>query len=180
MNYSYLPGSKLIEILQEKLSSIRTGRINSSILDSITVDAYGSKMHFVELSTITTPEAAQLLITPFDKTVLPAMEKAIIDSNLGVNPVNDGAGLRLVFPPLTEENKKQRVKEIATHLEEVKIMMRSNRQDILKKMKRDKEAGELTEDDLRRQETELQKEVDALNAEFEKVAKEKEEDLMKV
>lgn len=180
MNYTYLPGSKLLEILHEKLSTIRTGRINSSILDSIEVEAYGSKMHFIELATVTTPEAAQLLITPFDKTVLPAMEKAIIDSNLGVNPVNDGAGLRLVFPPLTEENKMKRVKEIATHLEEARIMIRSNRQDVLKKMKRDKEAGEITEDDLRRQEGDLQKEVDSLNAEFEKIAKEKEEDLMKV
>jgi len=180
MNYSYLPAQKLKDVLHEKLSGIRTGRINSSILDSVVVEAYGSKMHFIELSTITIPEPAQLLITPFDKSVLPAMEKAIVNSNLGVNPVNDGAGLRLVFPPITEENRKKRVKEIATILEEVKIMLRSNRQDILKKFKREKEEGQMTEDDLRRNETQLQSEVDSLNEELEAITKQKEEELMKV
>lgn len=180
MNYSYLPGDKLIDIFHQKLSGIRTGRINSSILDPIMVEAYGSQMHFNELSTVTIPEAAQLLITPFDKSVLPAMEKAIVDSNIGVSPINDGAGLRLVFPPLTEENKKARVKEISVLLEEMRVNMRSNRHDALKKLKHQKNEGELSEDELKREESEVQKEVDVLSKELEVIAKAKEEELMKV
>lgn len=180
MNYIYLPATKLKEILKEKLNSIRTGRVNSTILDAILVDAYSSKMHINEIATITSPEAGQLLITPFDKSILSSIEKAITLSTLGVNPVNDGAGIRLVFPPLTEENRKARIKDISLYLEESKIAMRNSRQDILKKIKRQKEEGELSEDMAKREETKLQLEVDALILEFEEMTKAKEAELMKL
>jgi ribosome recycling factor len=180
MNYSYLPAQTIIDKFREKLSGLRTGRVNSSILDSILVDAYGSKMRFVEIATVTIPAPAQLMITPFDKSLLPAMDKAIVDSNVGVSPVNDGAGLRLNFPPMTEETRKQRLKEVGVLLEEMIVSIRGNRQDVLKKLKHQKEEGELSEDELRREETDIQKEVESLTAELKAIAKAKETEILKV
>lgn len=179
--YSILSrATRIAEDFQEKLKSIRTGRVNASVLDTIMVEAYGTKMHINELATVTSPEPAQLLVTPFDKGVLTSMEKAVRDSNLGVNPVNDGAGLRLNFPPLTEENRKDKVKEVNKLLEEARIHVRTHRTDVLKDEKKLKEASEITEDDLKRFEEDLQKEVDHLNKELEELAKKKQDELMKI
>lgn len=180
MTYLIFPASKIISFLEQKLSQIRTGRVNAAILDHITVDAYGGSLKLNEVATISIPEASQLMITPFDKSILGALEKAIQTSDLGVNPNNDGAGLRLSFPPLTEESRKVRTKEVAAYLEEARIAMRSQRQNLLKSKKVEKENSEISEDELKRFETQLQKEIDQLNDELVAIAKKKEEELMKM
>ncbi|NJK71663.1 ribosome recycling factor [Candidatus Gracilibacteria bacterium] len=180
MSYKYLNSDKILEHFHHKLSGIRTGRVNASVLDTILVDVYGSKLTIKELATITMPEPTQLLITPFDKNLIQDIQKAINNSTLGVNPNDDGAGIRLAFPPLTEENKKERLKEVGQILEESKISVRSNRQDLLKTKKKAMENDEISEDELRRFEGELQKEVDTINKELEEISKNKEEDLMRV
>ncbi len=179
--YVYLENAqKIIEHLHHQLKSIRTGRINASVLETVLVDAYGSKMHIVELATILQPEASQLLITPFDKSVMSAIEKAVRDANIGVNPVNDGAGVRLVFPPMTEESRKLRAKEVDKHLEEVKIQVRQSRLDAMDVIKKQEKDGDIGEDDLARGEEELQKEVKLLNTELEDIGTAKKEELLKM
>jgi ribosome recycling factor len=180
MSYNILPAQKIIDSFKKSLSSMRTGRVNATVLENILVDAYGSKMHIHEIATINVPENSQLLITPFDKSLNNAIEKAINDSNLGVNPVNDGAGIRLNFPPLTEETRKLRVKEVYKNLEEARIASRNVRQDLLKTEKNKKENSEISEDELRQFETSLQKEIDTLNKELEEIAKNKEAEILKV
>lgn len=171
---------RIVEDFQLKLKSIRTGRVNANVLDNIEVEAYGTRMHIKELATVTSPEPAQLMITPFDKGILNEIEKKIRESNLGVNPVNDGAGLRLNFPPLTEENRKNKVKEVNKLLEEARILVRGHRTDILKNEKKSKEEGQVTEDELKRFEESLQKDVDQLNKKLDEIAKIKQDELMKI
>lgn len=180
MSYEIINGSKVREHLQNKLTGIRTGRVNASALDPIEVEAYGTKMKIIELATVTAPEPAQLMITPFDKSMIPNIAKAINNSNLGVNPNDDGAGIRLSFPPLTEETRAIKAKEVGKELEEARIMLRSMRQDLLKAEKRKKENDEISEDDLNRFEKQLQTEVDNLNKELQEMAKKKEEEIMTV
>jgi ribosome recycling factor len=178
--YLILPGNEILERYKKHLSGIRSGRVNSSILESMTVEAYGSKMHFNEIATITIPEPVQLLITPFDKSLISNIVKAINDSNLGVNPQDDGVGVRLMFPPLTEETKKLRVKDLHKLREEARIEVRLKRQDALKDAKDEKEQGISSEDDLKSFEDNLQKEVDNLNSEIEEITKNKEDEVMKI
>jgi ribosome recycling factor len=178
--YKLLPGAQIIDRLVKKIASIRTGSVNSSILENVFVEAYGSKMHFEELATITKPEPTQLMITPFDKSVLNSMYKAILDSNLGINPVNDGAGLRLNFPPLTEETRRIKVKEINQLAETAKIELRQTRQDLIKTKRKEETDGFISESELTIFESSMQKEVDELNKEIEAVVKAKEVELMKI
>lgn len=180
MSYTILPAQKIIEHFTQKLSTIRTGRVNASILDSLSVEAYGSRLSIREIATITIPEPSQLLITPFDKGLITAIEKTVQESNLGVNPGNDGAGVRLIFPPMTEENRKSRIKEVGKLLEETRISIRNSRHDVLKHKKREQEDSLISEDDYNRYETIVQKEVDNLNKEVEQLAKSKEEDLLRI
>ncbi len=180
MSYKHLKAKKIIEHLTAILSGIRTGRANSSVLEPISVEYYGSKMQIKELSTITLPEPAQILITPFDKGAIRAICDAINKSNLGVNPIDDGVGIRLNFPPLTEETRKKLAKSVSVFIEETKIMVRNSRQDILKTWKRQKDDSLLSEDELKKLETELQKEVTDLNKELESIGKSKENELMKM
>ena len=180
MTYTIIQGSKIIETLKSKLSSIRTGRVNASILDNLNIEAYGTHLSIKELATISVPEPSQLLITPFDKTIIQAIEKALVDSNIGANPNNDGAGIRLIFPPLNEETRILKTKEVHKILEEVKIISRTMRQDLLKSQKRLLENSEISEDEMKRYESDLQKEIDALNKEMENLGKQKEEDILKI
>jgi len=176
----YLDSNKILDHFQRQLSVIRTGLVNASVLDHITVVAYGSKMKIVEIAAITKPEPSQLMITPFDKGLISGIAKAIRESNLGINPADDGAGIRLVFPPLTEENRKNRIKEVTIELENTKIVVRNERQSILKQFKQQKEQSEISEDELKKAETEVQKEVEILNAKLEEISKNKEAELMKM
>lgn len=180
MSYNIINGQKVVDHFNHHLVGIRTGRVNINVLDPLNVEAYGSQMKVKELATVTSPEPTQLLITPFDKTMIQPIAIAIQNSNMGVNPVDDGAGIRLNFPPLTEETRAQKAKEVGKELEEARIMMRSMRQDLIKSQKRKKENDEISEDDLKRFESNLQKEVDELNKELQEIAKQKEDDIMKV
>jgi ribosome recycling factor len=171
MSYNILPARIILDKLVTKLSTIRTNIINASILDNIKVPvpSWGGDYGVSELATVNIPETGQLMITPFDKGVLNAIEKAIRDSNLNVNPVNNGAGIRLVFPPMTEENRKARVKELGSYSEESKIEVRNNRQNLIKIEKAKKESGEIGEDVLKRFENDIQKEVDKINVEIDNI-----------
>jgi ribosome recycling factor len=180
MQNNIIDSQKIIDHLKNNLTSIRTGRVTSSVLDIIEVEAYGTNMKIIELATVTVPEPTQLMITPFDKSLIPNIAKAITTSNLGVSPSDDGAGIRLNFPPLTTESRAQKVKEVGKELEESRIMMRSVRQDILKTEKRKKENDEISEDELKNFETQLQKEIDELNKKLQEIAKHKEDELMTV
>ncbi len=180
MNYQYLNATKILDRFHHSLSGLRTGRANSSVLDPILVEMYGSKMAIKELASISQPEPTQLLILAFDKSAIKMIVKAISESNLGINPVDDGSGIRINFPPLTEETRKKLAKSVSVLAEEVKVSVRNNRQDILKTWKKQKEDSLISEDELKKLEVELQKEVEALNKEIELIAKKKEEDVLKV
>jgi ribosome recycling factor len=180
MNYKHLQSAKILEKYSQSLSTIRTGRANASSLDSIMVEFYGSKMSVRELATITSPEPAQLSISPFDKGAIKAISDAIAKSSLGVNPIDDGICVRLNFPPLTEETRKKLAKNVSLMMEEARIVVRNARQDILKTWKKQKDDSEISEDELKKLETELQTEVTELNKEIELIAKTKEADIMKV
>jgi ribosome recycling factor len=180
MLYKYLSAQNILNSYHHTLSVIRSGRVNASVLDQIEIEAYGNKMAVREVATISQPEPSQLLITPFDKSLVKAIVKSINDSNLGVNPIDDGAGVRLNFPPLTEESRKIRVKEVYKLMEEARVVVRNQRHDLIKKWKNEKEQGLIGEDVLNRQEKELQTEVDKINQEIEKITKDKEEELMKI
>lgn len=179
-NYKYISADKILEHLKKRLTSIRTGRVNSAVLDHVLVTAYGDKMPIQSIATINIPEQGQLMITTFDKGLNQAIEKAIFDANIGASPINDGAGIRLTFPPLTEETRTKRAKEVNLHEEDTKITIRSERQEVIKSLKNQKDAGELSEDELKRQEVAIQKEVDMLNKEIEALCEDKKKDLMKV
>lgn len=180
MNYKHIQDSKILDHFYQILSGVRSGRANSSVLEPIQVDMYGSKMQIKELATITLPEPATILITPFDKTAVRAISTAISNSNLGVNPIDDGAGVRLVFPPLTEETRKKLAKNISVFIEDAKIQVRNARQDILKAWKKQKENDELSEDELKKLETELQTEVTSINKEIDERGKKKVEEILKI
>ena len=181
MSYQHLDNAtKIINHLEETVKTIRTARVNASILDNILVEAYGSNMHVNELATINMPMPMQLTITPFDKSVTEPIEKAVRESNLGVNPVNDGAGVILNFPPLSEEQREGKAKEVMSLLEDHKVQVRKDRTDTMKLWKRQKEDGEITEDDINRYEKQLQEEVNKANEELEKIAEDKKEELMKL
>jgi ribosome recycling factor len=180
MNYKHIAAIKILDHFSTVLSGVRSGRANSSVLEPIQVEMYGSKMQIKELATITLPEPATILITPFDKSAIGPISKAISNSNLGVNPIDDGAGVRLVFPPLTEETRKKLAKNISVFVEDAKIQVRNSRQDILKTWKKQKDDSELSEDDLKKLETELQNEVTAVNKEIDEKGKKKVEEILKI
>lgn len=177
---AHINNNKIIEHYKKALSVIRTGLVNSSVLDHIIIEAYESKMKIIELSTVNKTESSQLVITPFDKSLCSVIAKAITVANIGVNPVDNGAGVILNFPPLTEETRKIKVKELKKEEELTKITVRQERQNILNQAKKQKESGEISEDALKKIETEVQKEIDNLNKEVEILTKAKEQELMKL
>ena len=180
MTYTQLNATKILEHFKQTLSGIRTARANSSVLDPIMVEFYGTKMQIKELATLTLPEPSQIMITPFDKSAIKAITKAINDSNLGVNPIDDGICVRLNFPALTEETRKKLAKNVSVEMENAKIAVRNNRQDILKKIKAQKDNSEISEDMVKSLEEDLQKEVVELNKEIEVITKQKEKDIMTI
>ncbi len=177
---SNLNTNKILDHYKKVLSTIRSGTVNASILDNIFVEAYDSKMKIIEVATVNKPESAQLVITPFDKGLLQAISKAISLANIGVNPIDNGAGVILNFPPMTEDSRKIRVKELKKEEESAKIVVRQERQSLMTSAKKQKENSEISEDELKKIETNLQKDVDSLNKEIEKLTKQKEDELMKM
>ena len=167
---------KAIESLEKRFTTVRAGRANPSSLDGIVVEYYGSMTPLKQLATISVPEARQLLIKPFDKSCLSAIEKAILASNLGYNPGNDGETIRIVIPELTEERRKELVKQVKSLSEDAKVSVRNIRREALD----DVEKAELPEDQEKVMEKEIQDLVNEYNKKIEAKLKEKEQDLLTV
>jgi ribosome recycling factor len=172
--------SKSVEATVHNFGSIRTGRANPHLLDRITVDYYGTQTPLKQLATINAPEARLLTITPFDKSSMGEIEKAIRNSDLGLNPSNDGNLIRLTIPELTEERRRDMVKQ-ARHIgEEGRVGIRNVRRDVMHDLRELKSEGEIGEDDERRAEAELQKLTDEKIAELDGILKGKEAEIMEV
>lgn len=167
---------KTISALEVELASIRAGRANPAIIDRITVDYYGTPTPINQMAAISVTEARTLVIQPWDATTLKSIEKAIQTSDIGINPNNDGRVIRLNFPPLTEDRRKELVKQISRNNEDSKVALRNIRRDVMEKLKADKKASAITEDDF----TGLEKDVQELTDKYCKIvdttvgAKEKE------
>lgn len=147
---------KTMQALDHEYTSIRAGRANPSVLDKIRVDYYGTPTQINQMAAVSVSEARILVIQPWDKTTLKSIEKAILASDLGINPQNDGSTIRIVFPPLTEERRKELGKQILKYGEEAKVAIRSIRRDGMEKFKAMKKAGDITEDDLKAYEKDIQ------------------------
>ena len=171
---------KTIENLEEKLSEIRAGRANPAILNKVKIDYYGTPTPINQVAGISVPEARMIMIQPWDVSVLKNIEKAIIASEIGINPNNDGKVIRLVFPELTEERRKDLVKEIKKYAEDAKVAVRNARRDGIEKAKTMQKNGELTEDDLKNAENEIQKITDNRIEKIEKIVEAKELDIMSI
>ncbi len=171
---------KTLNNLHSEYASIRAGRASAAVLDRISVDYYGTPTPINQLATVSVAEARILTIQPWDKSVLSAIEKAIQTSDIGINPANDGSLLRLVFPPLTEDRRKEIVKDIKKKAEEAKVAVRSIRRDAIDKLKKKQKASEITEDDLSNGEEKTQKTTDDYIKKIDDMAKDKEKEVMEI
>jgi ribosome recycling factor len=171
---------KAIGAYSRELASIRAGRANASMLDRISVDYYGAPTPVNQLAGISVPEARLLVIQPYDKTVLGDIEKAIMKSDIGITPSNDGSVIRLAVPALTEERRKDLVKLVKKEAEEAKVAIRNIRRDGNEDFKKLEKNGEITEDDLRRNSEEVQKLTDSYIEKIDALAKDKENEIMEI
>jgi ribosome recycling factor len=171
---------KVIDDFRHKLSTVRTGRASTNILDNITVEAYGAEMPLNQVATINAPEAALLTVQPFDPTLVNTIDKAIRSSDLGLNPGNDGKLIRIPIPPLTEERRKHLAKNIRDMAEEHKTALRNIRRDSNEKMKKALKDKIISEDEERNSLDEVQKITDQFVSKVGELAKHKEDEIMKV
>lgn len=171
---------KSIGAYKEKLSEIRAGRANPAILNKVKIDYYGTPTPINQVAGISVPEARLIVIQPWDVSVLKEIEKAILASDIGLNPNNDGKVIRLAFPELTEERRKDLVKEIRKIAEEAKVAIRAIRRDGIDEAKQKQKNSEITEDDLKNAETEIQKITDKNIEEIDKILADKEKEIMSV
>ena len=151
---------KTAEVLKTQLASVRAGRANAAVLDQITVDYYGVPTPIQQVASVSVPDPRSLLIQPWDASVLKGIEKAILASELGINPQNDGRAIRLVFPQLTEERRKELAKQVKKYGEEAKVAVRNIRREAIDKFKKQQKASEITEDDYKTVEKDIQKLTD--------------------
>ncbi|HWQ58727.1 MAG TPA: ribosome recycling factor [Clostridia bacterium] len=172
--------SKTEATLKRELSTMRAGRANPQVLERILVDYYGTPTPINQVGNISSPEARLLVIAPYDPSMLGAVEKAIQKSDLGINPSNDGKYIRLTFPELTEERRKDLVKTVKKMGEEAKVAVRNIRRDALEQAKKAQKAGEITEDDLKKTEDQVQKQTDGTIKEVDKILADKEKEIMQV
>lgn len=172
--------TKAIKSLQREFTRVRTGRANASLLDGVMVDYYGSPTPVKQIGQISTPEARLLQIQPFDKTILGEIEKAIINANLGLNPSNDGNFIRIQFPALTEEKRKDLVRDIKKMGEDAKIAIRNARRDQNEVVKKAEKNKEITEDELKKFQDEIQKTTDKYVAQVDTIVEAKEKELLTV
>ena len=172
--------TKTCEALNTTLATIRAGRANAAVLDQITVDYYGSPTPIQQVASVSTPDPRSLYIQPWDGSVLKGIEKAILASDLGINPQNDGRGIRLVFPPLTEERRRDLVKQTKKYGEECKVAIRNIRRDAIEKFKKQQKASEMTEDDYKIAEKDIQKLTDDYIKEIDKITERKEKELTEI
>ncbi len=171
---------KSINALMSEYATIRAGRATPAVLERIQVDYYGSPTPIMQMAAISVPEPRTILIAPWDKSTLRDIEKAILTSDLGLNPQNDGTSLRLNFPPLTEERRRELVKGVYKYAEEAKVAVRSIRRDALDKLKDLKKKSEITEDDLRNAEKKMQDFTDKACKEIDGVCAGKEKEIMEI
>jgi ribosome recycling factor len=171
---------KAIASTQNEMAAIRTGKANPQILDRITVDYYGTPSPLKQVANISAPDGQTLLITPYDKSVLSEIEKAIAKSDLGLNPSNDGSVIRISIPALTEERRKEMVKLVKKYSEEGKVAIRNIRRDATDAVKKLEKDENLPEDDVKRQQDEIQKLTDRFTNQLEKMMQEKEKEVMSI
>ena len=182
MDISYLEEKmeKTISILQENFAEVRAGRANPAILNKVTVDYYGTPTPINQVAGISVPEARLIVIQPWDLNLLKEIEKEIIKAELGINPNNDGKVIRLAFPELTEERRKELVKDIKKMAEDSKVAIRSIRREGIDDAKKLKNDSQMTEDELKGAEDQIQKLTDNKVSEIDKILAEKEKDIMNV
>ncbi|MDK2844923.1 MAG: ribosome recycling factor [Enterococcus sp.] len=171
---------KAAENLQRNLGQIRAGRANASLLDRVQVTYYGVPTPLNQMASITIPEARVLMITPFDKSMVQEVEKALLASDLGITPTSDGNVIRLVIPQLTEERRKELAKEVKKEAEQAKVAIRNIRRDAIDEYKKQQKNSEITEDDLRSAEKDIQDLTDESIKELDKIASDKEKELLEV
>ena len=172
--------NKSIDALEREYKSIRAGRANAAVLDRVNVDYYGVPTPVQQMAAVSVPEPRTLLITPWDKTTLKDIEKAILTSEIGINPQNDGTCIRLNFPPLTEERRKDIVKDIRKKGEDAKVAVRNQRRDALDKLKALKKNSAITEDDESNGEKKIQNLTDKFCKEIDELASIKEKEIMEI
>jgi ribosome recycling factor len=165
---------------KDDLAGIRTGRAAPAVLNRVTVEYYGTPVPLNQLAGVSVPEPRLLQIQPFDKNAIGAIEKAIMQSDIGITPSNDGNVIRLAFPPLTEERRKELVKQVHHRAEEARVAVRNVRRHTKEEMERLERDGSISEDDLIRAEKELQKLTDRFVAEVDEIQGHKEQELMEV
>ncbi len=172
--------TKTIGALKSEYATIRAGRASAAVLDKIRVDYYGTPTPVNQLAAVSVAEARILTIQPWDKSVLGGIEKAIQASDIGINPQNDGTVIRLTFPPLTEDRRKEIVKSIRATAEDSKVAIRSIRRDCIDKLKKMEKASEITEDDLKEGEKQIQDKTDKYIKEIETISGDKEKEVMEI
>jgi ribosome recycling factor len=172
--------ARAVEVLERDLTGIRTGRASTSIVDHLLADAYGSPMAINQLAGISVPEAHQIVISPWDRGTLQAIEKAILKSDIGLVPNVDGWVIRLNIPPLTEERRKDLVKQMHKRMEEARIEIRNLRRDAADQFKKDEHDGSLGTDDARRELEQLQRITDKHVADVDRVGAVKEQEILEV
>ena len=171
---------KTVEVVKSDFASVRAGRANAGVLDRITVEYYGSATPLQQVASISTPDPRTLQIQPWDSSLLKAIEKAIQTSDLGINPQNDGRVIRLAFPQLTEERRRDLTKQVRKYAEGGKVAIRNIRREAIEKYKDMKKKSELTEDDYEECEEEMQKLTDQRCKEIDMLTEQKEKELMAV
>jgi ribosome recycling factor len=166
--------------LSNELASVRTGRASTALMDRVQVDAYGSKMPLTQLATVSAPEPRLLTVQPFDRSLFPAIERGILESDLGLTPSNDGQIIRLSIPQLTEERRKELVRLVHKMAEEARVAVRNVRRDVLNDLKKAEKAGEVSRDDLSRAGDEVQKLTDAEVGKIDEMMARKEAEIREV
>ena len=164
--------------LKDEFNGIRTGRASASLFDKIRVECYGDKTPLAQVATISVPEARLVVIQPWDKALISEIEKALQKSELGLNPSNDGKVIRLAIPPLTEERRKELVKQSKTLAEQSRVAIRNIRRDANEALKKAQKNGEITEDELKTAETALQKTTDTFIQDINKILEDKEKEIL--
>jgi ribosome recycling factor len=172
--------NKTLELLQKDLTSIRAGRANPAILDKVQADYYGTMTPINQMANIAAPEPRLIIIQPWDKSVISLIEKAILKSDLGLNPSNDGTAIRIVVPQLTEERRVELVKVVKKKAEEARVGVRNIRRDVNDQIKDEEKKKACSEDEAKKSQAEIQKKTDKFMKEIDKVLENKEKDIMEV
>jgi ribosome recycling factor len=169
-----------VDYLKQELSTLRTGRASSALVEHLQVEYYGATTELLAIAQIAIPEPRQITIQPYDKNALKDIEKAIQQSNIGINPVNDGTVIRLNIPAMTEERRKELAKAVSQTAEKTRVSIRNVREDLWKEIQRMEKDGEISEDEKITGKEELQKVVDKWNAEVKKIAEAKEQEILSI